>query len=185
MRKLLNALYSASTALAACCLISIASLVILHVLGRLVDGTRKAVGLEPLGLQIPSLGEFAGFLLVAASFLALAGTLRLGDHIGVTILLQAVNGTAARVLNVWCLLVALALAVFFTWNAGMLAYDSYAYHEVSVGIIPVPLVYPQAVMTFGLLVFSISLLDDLVMTLLGKLPSFESLGAKDLIEGRE
>ncbi|WP_150525427.1 TRAP transporter small permease [Roseibium sediminis] len=185
MRKLLNTLYSVSTAMAACCLITIASLVILHVFGRLIDGTRKAFGFEPIGLQIPSLGEFAGFLLVGASFLALAGTLRLGDHIRVTILLQAVSDKTARLLNVWCLGVAFVLAGFFTWNAGLLAYDSHLYHEVSVGIIPVPLVYPQAIMTFGLFVFSISLLDDLVTTALGNAPSFESLGDKDLIEGRE
>lgn len=185
MRKLLNTLYSVSTAMAACCLITIASLVILHVFGRLIDGTRKAFGFEAIGLQIPSLGEFAGFLLVGASFLALAGTLRLGDHIRVTILLQAVSGAAARWLNVWCLAVAFALAVYFTWNAGLLAYDSYKYNEVSFGIIPVQLVYPQSIMTFGLFVFTVSLLDDLVITLLGKAPSFESLGDKDLIEGRE
>ncbi len=185
MRKALNALYQASTALAACCLVVIASLVVLQVLGRIFDWSRTVVGLEPIGLQVPSLAEFAGFLLVGASFLALAGTMRNADHIRVSILLQAVTPLFARFLNVWALSVATALAGYFTWHAGLLAYDSFQFNESSVGIVPVPLVYPQVVMTFGLLVFSVSLLDDLIMALSGRTPSFEAVVKDDPIEGRE
>ena len=72
MRKALISLYQASTALAACCLVVIASLVVFQVMGRVFDGARKLFGLEPLGLQVPSLAEIAGFLLVGASYQALA-----------------------------------------------------------------------------------------------------------------
>ncbi|MCV0426896.1 MAG: TRAP transporter small permease [Roseibium sp.] len=185
MRKALNSLYQASTALAACCLVVIASLVVIQVLGRALDWTRKISGLEPLGLQVPSLAEIAGFLLVGASFLALAGTLRNSDHIRVSILLQAVPPAIARFLNVWAIAVAFALAAFFTWHAGWLAFDSFNYNETSYGIIPIPLVYPQLIMTFGLMVFAISLFDDLVLTLVGSDPSFETVVKDDPIEGKE
>ena len=91
MRTALTALYKTATVLAACCLVTIALLVTLQVMGRLLDGARSMVGLEPLGLLVPSLAEIAGFFLVGASFLALAGTLRMGDHIRVSILLQGVS----------------------------------------------------------------------------------------------
>lgn len=185
MRNLLNMLYRAATALAACCLLAIAILVTLQVLGRLLDGARKLVGLEPIGLLVPSLAEIAGFLLVGASFLALAGTLRNADHIRVSILLQWVRPAVARVLNIWCLLAAAAFAGFFTWHAGWLAYDSFLYNEVSYGIIPIPLVYPQIVMATGLLVLAIALLDDLVCAVAGGAPSFETAKRDDLIEGSE
>ncbi|CTQ53078.1 TRAP-type C4-dicarboxylate transport system, small permease component [Roseibium album] len=185
MRKTLNALYQASTVLAACCLVVIASLVVLQVLGRLLDGARNLLGFEPIGLLVPSLAEIAGFLLVGASFLALAGTLRNGDHIRVSILLQAAPPFAARVLNTWAVAVAFSLAAFFTWHAGWLAFDSYSYNEVSFGIIPIPLVFPQALMTLGLLVFAIALLDDLLHALTGHAPSFETAVSDDLIEGKE
>lgn len=185
MRKALNSLYQASTALAACCLVVIASLVVFQVFGRLFDGARKLFGLEPLGLQVPSLAEIAGFLLVGASFLALAGTLRNSDHIRVSILLQAVPPAFARFLNLWAVAVACALASYFTWHAGWLAFDSYSYNETSYGIIPIPLVYPQIVMTLGLMVFSISLFDDLVQILAGGEPSFEAVVKDDPIEGKE
>ncbi|MHA7777437.1 TRAP transporter small permease [Roseibium sp. M-1] len=185
MRKALNTLYKTSTALAACCLVTIATLVALQVIGRIADWALKAAGLEPLQFQVPSLAEIAGFLLVGASFLALAGTLRNNDHIRVSMLLQAVPAGAARLLNIWVIAVALALAVFFTWNAGLLALDSYKYHETSFGIIPIPLVFPQGVMTLGLAVFSISLLDDLILSLTGGAPSFETAVKADPIEGKE
>ncbi|MCK7613573.1 TRAP transporter small permease [Roseibium sediminicola] len=185
MRKALNTLYKAATALAACCLLVIATLVALQVLGRIADYLMTAGGFEPLRFQVPSLAEIAGFLLVGASFLALAGTLRNNDHIRVNMLLQAVPAGAARLLNIWVIAIALVLAAFFTWNAAQLALDSYKFNETSYGVIPVPLVYPQAVMTLGLLVFAISLLDDLIVALMGRAPSFETVVKADPIEGKE
>jgi len=185
MRKALNTLYQAATVLAACCLLVIATLVALQVLGRIADYLMAVGGLEPLRFQVPSLAEIAGFLLVGASFLALAGTLRNNDHIRVNMLLQAVPAATARLLNIWVIAVALALAAFFTWNAAQLALDSYNFNETSYGVIPIPLVYPQAVMTLGLLVFTISLLDDLIVALMGRAPSFETVVKADPIEGKE
>ncbi len=189
MRKALNALYQASTVLAACCLAAIAGLVVLQVLGRLIDGALRWLGHEPFGLLVPSLAEIAGFLLVGASFLALAGTFRNADHIRVSILLQSAPGAVARLLNVWALIVTSGLALFFTWHAGWLAFDSFVYNEVSFGIIPIPLVLPQAVMAAGLAVFALALLDDLLLALTGHEPSFEiagrRTGADDVIEGKE
>lgn len=185
MRMALNTLYKAATALAACCLLVIATLVVVQVIGRIVDWILLRAGLQATGFQVPSLAEIAGFLLVGASFLALAGTLRNNDHIRVTMLLQAVPAGAARFLNIWVVAIAFALAVFFTWNAVQLALDSYKYNETSYGVIPIPLVIPQAVMTMGLLVFAISLLDDLIVSLTGREPSFETVVKADPIEGKE
>ena len=66
-----------------------------------------------------------------------------------------------------------------------LVLDSYRYNEVSFGIIPIPLMYPQAVMTLGLFVLAIALLDDLVTSLRGQAPSFETVVRDDPIEGSE
>jgi len=185
MRKALNTLYGASTILAACCLVAIATLVALQVFGRLVDYGRTLFGLAPVGLQIPSLSDFAGFLLVGASFLALAGTLRNSDHIRVSILLQTVPRRFARFLNIWAVAVTFALAAYFTWNAALLVMDSYQYSETSPGIVPIPLVIPQTAMTLGLGVFALALLDDLVLSLTGHAPSFETVVKSDPIEGKE
>ena len=185
MRTVLNAIYKTATMLAAACLVAIATLVVAQVGGRLIDGGRRAFGLDPWGLLVPSLAEIAGFLLVGASFLALAGTLRRGDHIRVSILLQAVPDKIARFLDLWSLSIGFALAAFFAWQAGLLTLDSHRYNEVSFGIIPIPLVYPQAVMTMGLGVFALALFDDLVSMLFGGPASFEAAERTDPIEGVE
>lgn len=185
MRSALDALYRTAAALAAACLVTIATLVIIQVGFRLFDGARGALGLEPLGLLVPSLAEIAGFLLVGASFLALASTLRHAAHIRVTILLQNVPTAVARVLEIWVLAVATLLVGYFAWHAGWLAWDSYVYNEVSFGIIPVPLWLPQAVMTLGILVFAISMLDDFLAALTGREPSYVAAEREHSIEGAE
>ncbi|WP_346911724.1 TRAP transporter small permease [uncultured Roseibium sp.] len=185
MRAFLNALYRLAGGLAAACLVTIATLVVIQVSCRLIDGFRKLIGLEPLGLLVPSLAEIAGFLLVGASFLALASTLRMGDHIRVSILLQHVSAPVARAFEVWCLGVALVLVGFFTWHAGWMVNDSYVYNEVSFGIIPIPLWVPQLVMTTGLAVFAISILDDFLCALRGRPVSYQAADLSDAIEGVE
>lgn len=185
MRKALDALYRLSAVLAALSLVAIAAMVVAQVAGRILDGVLSLIGGEPIGLLVPSLAEIAGFLLVAASFLALASTLRNADHIRVIILLQQVPRSFARFLEIWVLAVAVALVGYFAWNAGLLTLDSYNFHEVSYGIIPIPLWIPQTAMTAGLVVFLISLIDDLVVTLCGGAPSYLEPEPEHGIEGTE
>ena len=185
MRSALDALYRFAAGLAAACLVSIALLVVAQVAFRLIDGGRKLMGLEAYGLLVPSLAEIAGFLLVGASFLALASTLRHAGHIRVSILLQHVPALVAKALELWVLVLASALISYFAWQAAWLVYDSYVYNEVSFGIIPVPLWIPQLVMTCGVTVFAISLLDDLVMALTGREPSYVVAERGRSIEGAE
>ncbi|HEX5779422.1 MAG TPA: TRAP transporter small permease, partial [Xanthobacteraceae bacterium] len=76
MRRLLDHLYELSLYAAATCLVLIATLVGAQVIGRAYDVLLILFGSRPYGFLVPSLAEFAGFLLGAASFLALAGTLK-------------------------------------------------------------------------------------------------------------
>ena len=84
MRTLLDRIYGAALWVAALCLAGIALMVGAQLAGRIVDGTLKLLGREIYGIVILSLAEFSGFLLAAASFFALAATLKAGTHIRVT-----------------------------------------------------------------------------------------------------
>lgn len=185
MRPALSSLYRLAGGLAAACLVLIAFLVILQVGGRFVDAVLTVLGADPFGFLVPSLSEIAGFLLVGASFLALASTLRMGDHIRVAILLQQVPARISWVLEVVSLGITLVLVAAFTWYSAGQAYDSYLYNEVSFGMIPIPLCIPQTVMTVGLGVFAISVLDDLVCVLSGRQASYQQAQRDDLLEGVE
>lgn len=173
MRKALDLLYG--TALVGACLamIAIVTLVFAEVLGRVADQLAMLVGVARFGFTVPSLAEIGGFLFVAASFLALPATLRAGGHVRVTLALHAFGPRGEKVMNVLALLVAIGLTVFALWSVWIMTYASYLRGSVSIGIIPVPLWIPQAVMSAGLTVFAIALIDELVAMLRGGEAAFQ------------
>lgn len=174
MRKSLDQLYRVALWLSALCLVAIALLVGLQLAGRLVDDGLKLIGLPPVGFVILSLAEMAGYLLAAASFFALAGTLKAGAHIRVTMLLAAFGESKRRWIEIWALAASAAFAGYMTWNIGSFAYFSWRFHEVSPGLIPVPLAIPQAAMAAGILILTVALLDELVIVSRGGRLSFRA-----------
>ena len=74
MRRALDTLYRAALWASALCLVAIALLVGLQLAGRLLDGALALLHLPRTDFVILSLNEICGYLLAAASFLALAGT---------------------------------------------------------------------------------------------------------------
>jgi TRAP-type C4-dicarboxylate transport system permease small subunit len=179
MRRALDRLYAASLWLSALCLLAIAGLVGLQVVGRLLDAILKAAGSVQTGFVILSLAEIAGYLLVAASFLALSATLKSGVHIRVTLVLNTLPAATRRVVEAGALAFAAAATAYATWHLGSFAYTSFLYNELSPGLIPVPLAYPQTAMAFGAAVLAIAFVDELVITLRQGRPSFRA--AEDAI----
>ena len=173
MRAFLNTLYRVSGALAAACLCTIAVLVIAQVGGRILDGVMHLFGRSGVGFTVPSLNEIAGFLFVAATFLALAATLRNGDHIRVSMLIRSVSPGLRRVLELTVLAVGAGFACFAAWHAVLLVADSIEFGSVSFGVIAIPLAIPQSALALGLIIFAIALIDDLIATLTGGQPSYQ------------
>lgn len=159
MRSFLDWLYRAGLALAALAFATVAGLVMVQILGRLIDRAARAAGLPPPGITVPSLAEIGAFLFVGAVFLGLAGTLRAGGHVRVTLLTRVLSRGAARVLGLIATGAAAGLAAFATWSSWVQTLDSWAYDSVSYGMIPIPLWLPQGVMTLGLALFCVALLE--------------------------
>lgn len=172
MRALLDGVYRIALWLSALCIVAIALMVGLQLAGRLVDGTMKLVGLEPYGFVILSLAEIAANLLAAASFLALAGTLKAGAHIRVTMVLSFAGVAGRYWLELFAFVFAAALSAYVTWSIGSFAYYSLVFHEVSPGLIPVPLAIPQIAMAVGALILTVSLVDEVVTVATRGGPSF-------------
>ncbi|SFQ40543.1 TRAP-type C4-dicarboxylate transport system, small permease component [Roseivivax halotolerans] len=170
MRRFLDRLYDAGLWLSAITFGLIAVLVALQIAGRLLDRAARALSLSPPGLTIPSLAEFGAFFFAAAVFLGLAGTLQAGGHVRVKLVTQALPERVARWLGVLVALAAAALAVFATWSSALQALDSYQFDSVSYGVIPIPLAIPQGVMTLGLALFAVALVDAAVTLARGGTP---------------
>lgn len=174
MRRVLDRLYDGALWLAAAAFALIALLVLLQILGRLVDRAARFVGMPPPGWTIPSLAEFGAFLFTGAVFLGLAGTLRAGGHVRVKLLVQALPDSATRWLGVAVCAAAAALAAFATWSSALQALDSLQFGSLSYGVIPIPLAIPQGVMTVGLALFCVALIDAMVTLARGGVPAYRA-----------
>ena len=171
MRRILDRSYDAALWLAAATFALIAVLVLLQILGRLTDRAARLLDLSPPGLTIPSLAEFGAFLFTGAVFLGLAGTLQAGSHVRVKLLIRSLPARPARWLGVLVCAAAAALAGFATWSSALQALDSLQFGSVSYGVIPIPLAIPQGVMTAGLALFCIALIDAMVTLAVGGEPA--------------
>jgi TRAP-type C4-dicarboxylate transport system permease small subunit len=175
MRAALDRLYLAAGWLAALCLVAIALMVGAQFVGRIADGVMRMAGLRPYGFIVEGLAEIAGYLLAISSLLALAPALKAGAHIRVGMLLSALGPNARRAFETGAFAAALAFTAYATWRMALLAIDAWSFNEVSHGLVPVPLAYPQAAMVLGLAVFTVALLDELIVVLTAGRPSFAAV----------
>ena len=117
--------------------------------------------------HVPGVDAYAGYLMAASGFLALAHTLKRGEHIRVTLLLNALHGPSRKALEVWALVIALLLAALFAFYSCRLVWQSYTFNDISTSNDATPLWIPQLSMAWGTLVLAIAFLDELVLELRG------------------
>ena len=173
MRRALDSLYRLSGAVAATFLLAICGIVLLQVGANILDSAATLVTGEPVGLVVPSYAEFTGYFLVAASFLALANTLRAGSHIRVSLLIRGLPKGPRRLVELWSTAAGAVLSAYFAWFAIGMVIDSYHFNDVSPGIIAVPIWIPQSSMALGLVIFVIALTDEFATLLRGGTPEYE------------
>ena len=155
MRRALDRLYDAAAALAAVFLIGVLAMVVTGVAGRMFH------------FHVPGTDSYAGYCMAAAGFLALAHTLKRGEHIRVTLFLEHVGVKAQRGLELWALGAATVLAALFAFYSARLAFQSWQFNDISTGNDATPLWIPQLAMAAGTVVLFIALVDDFVLELQG------------------
>ncbi len=185
VRGWLNKLYVVSGYLAAMFIALICLLVVSQVVLNLIDRMSTLITGTAVGLTIPSYADFTGFFLAAASFLALAYTLREGGHIRVTLVIGNLPTVIRRFFEIWCLGVATSITCYFTYYTARLVWESYSYNDLSAGMIAVPIWIPQCAMLMGLVILAIALLDELVAILSGRPASYADKGEKLLESDNE
>jgi TRAP-type C4-dicarboxylate transport system permease small subunit len=179
MRNILDNLYRLTLWASALCLMAIALLVGVQLVGRLLDGALALLHLPRTDFVILSLNEICGYLLAGASFLALAGTLKSGAHIRVTLVLGMFSERTRRFIEIWAFGFAVAASGYISWQLVSFTWVSFRFYEISNGVVKVPLVYPQAAMALGALMLTVALIDELVIVLRAGRPSFRT--AEDAI----
>lgn len=184
LRTTLDRIYLWSGWLAAGFIAAICLLVVCQVILNLIDRMSTILTGAAIGLTIPSYADFTGFFLAAASFLALAHTLRQGGHIRVTLVLSHLGPRLRHAFEIWCLLLAAAVTIYFSWYTFTLTRESLMYNDLSPGMVAVPIWIPQTAMLLGLVILSIALVDELLRTLRGRNPSYAGAGEK-LLDKKE
>ena len=162
MRRVLDRFYSANEGLAGAFIVLICLTVLIQVAFNIVDKLTVTAGFGAVGLVIPSYAEFTGYFLAAATFFALAGTLKGGAHIRVNLFLQRAPTWLRAKLELWCCLLGIAMAGYFTYWTANLVYESWTFGDLSPGIVPVPIWIPQLSMALGLICLLISFVDSLI-----------------------
>lgn len=157
MSNLLTRFYALLCALSAVAMASTFIVVMLGIIGR-------ESGLFNLG----GLDAYAGYAIAAALFLALPETLRRGDHIRVTLILQRLPQRLRGLLEVWGAGAGLALAGFLAWYACRLVWVSFTTHDVSPSSDATPMWLPQIAMALGCIGLAVSMADALFCQLSGR-----------------
>jgi TRAP-type C4-dicarboxylate transport system permease small subunit len=156
VRRFLDALYDGAAALAAVFMVLLLVMVLLSILGR------------QLHFHLPGTDAYAGYMMAAAGFLALAHTLKRGEHIRVTLLLSALHGKARHMMEIWALFAATLLAALAAYYSARLAWQSRQFNDISTGNDATPLWIPQLAMAIGNLILLIAFIDELVLELRGR-----------------
>lgn len=156
MRRFLNFLYDAAAWLAALAMIGVLVMVLTSIIGRL------------LHFHLQGTDAYAGYSMAAAGFLALAHTLKKGEHIRVTLLIGRLQGSARRAMEMWSLSVAVLLAALFAYYACRLVWQSHEFNDMSTSNDATPLWIPQLSMAVGAVILLIAFVDEWALELLGQ-----------------
>ena len=154
--RALDGLYDGAALLAAVAMVLLLVMVLLSIVSRQV------------GFNVPGIDAYAGYMMAAAGFLALAHTLKRGEHIRVTLVLAALRGRRRRGLEIWALAAATLLAALFAYYSCKLAWQSHAFNDVSTSNDATPLWLPELAMAIGAVVLAIAFVDELVLEIRGR-----------------
>jgi TRAP-type C4-dicarboxylate transport system permease small subunit len=153
MRKFLDWLYDAAGYLAAFFMVGILAMVLASVVGRLV------------GFNLRGSDAYAGYCMAAASFLALAHTMKRGEHIRVNLLLERFGGRLRRPLDLWSHAAGVFFCTVLAFYSLRLVWQSRAYNDISQGNDATPLWIPQIAMAVGAVILLIAMLDNFVLVI--------------------
>lgn len=156
MRRFLDGMYAAAEFLAAVSLVGVLISVLL------------SIGSRQLTIHIAGLDAYAGYLMASAGFFALASTLKHGEHIRVTLLLNVLSPAGQRRLDIGSLLVGTAIVASLAFYSTKLVIDSWMFNDISTSNDATPLWIPQLSMAAGNILFLIAFLDLLVGRIRGQ-----------------
>ncbi len=155
MRRGLDRLYDGCGYAAALCMVALLIMVLLGIVDRYIS------------VPIKGTDAYAGYLMAGAGFLALAHTFRRGEHIRVTLVLQALSPGKRHALELWSLFAGTVLSGLLAGYAIRFAWQSHTLKDISTSMDATPLWIPQLFMVIGASVLFIAIVDAFITTIRG------------------
>jgi TRAP-type C4-dicarboxylate transport system permease small subunit len=128
---------------------------------------------RPVGINLPAGDDFTSWCMAAMAFLGVAHTFRAGEMIRVGLLIDQLAGRTRHLVEIAALVIGTGFVGFFAWHAVRMNYDSWRFHDMSQGVIAVPLWLPQLGYSGGLVILLIAFVDEFVHVLAGNEPRYE------------
>jgi len=161
IRRALDGLYLFAGYLAGAFLLAIFVLMMAMSIGR------------ETGINVKSGDDLTAWCMAAMAFLGLAHTFRSGEMIRVGLLTERLTGRTKWAFEVFALLMAAGFVGYFAWHAVQLTWFSWKLHDMSQGVLVVPLWIPQIGYCSGLVILFIALVDELLWVGTGNAPRYE------------
>ncbi len=157
MRTFLDRLFDAIGWLAGLFMIATLLAVLSSIFGRMM----------PV-FELHGADAYAGYCMAASAFLALATTLRRGEHIRVTLIINRLPSRLYHWVDVFCHVAALLVSTALAWYSVRLVQQSFTYNDISPGLDATPLWIPQIGMAIGSTALALAFVVDLVDLLAGR-----------------
>ena len=160
MRGLLNRVYDAAGYLAGFFVFAIFAVML------------AAAVMRELGLRTGGTDDLVSWMTAAAAFLGLAHTFKHGDFVRVGLLLESMRPPVRRAFELGSLAIAAGFTGYLAAEVALYVFNSWRYHEMSNGLLVVPLWIPQLSFLLGSLLLFVAVVDELVQVLRGRIPTY-------------
>ena len=160
MRRFLDWLYLASGAVGAAFIAFICVVMIAQSI------------LREFGVRTGASNDVVAWSCAAASFFAMAHAFKHGDFVRVTLLSEKVSAEMQRKLEIGALAIALVAVAYLAFWANRFTYESWVFNDIAQGLLPLPMWIPQLSFALGSILLLIAVLDELVLVLRGRRPSY-------------
>ena len=128
--------------------------------------------MRELGMRTGGTDDIVAWFCAASAFLAMAHTFKRGDFVRVSLLLEHVGPRARHVLEIISLLVGALFTGYLTYSGGKYVIESWQFGDMANGLIAIPIWIPQLSFLVGASLFFVAVLDELVIVLRGRKPTY-------------
>ena len=132
----------------------------------------QAIGRE-FGLLIRFADDLTAWLCAASAFFALGHTFRHGELVRVGLFVDMLSPARRRIAEILALTVTGLFVGYMAWAVTRFVWQSWEIKEVAQGLVKIPIWIPQLCFVFGVLIFLVAILDELVLVLKKQKPAYQ------------